>query len=140
MKKIMMLLVMLLALAFSSVCSASNGSLLDAEEAAADKFLNGGSYKAVSALLTADMQKNWDEKAYGNFKKQLAKDFGSFTSHRLLIVEKHPGADVLLYQAASEKIPAARFIYIFKLNGEKPLLDDFKVMLPQKQEEASAAK
>ena len=39
----------------------------------------------------------------------------------------------------AEKIPAARFVYLFELNGEKATLRDFSVMLPQKQEETKAA-
>ena len=141
MKKFLMAVAMMLMLAFSAVCSASNGKVLDEEEAIAAKFLAGGNYKAVSALMTADMQKNWDEKAYSNFQAQIAKDFGKLTTNQFIIVEKHKEADVLLYQVASQNIPAARFIYLFKLNGEKPLLEDFSVMLPQKkQEEAKAQK
>ena len=49
-------------------------------------------------------------------------------------------ADVLTYQIIGEKIPAARFVFVFVLNGEKPLLNDFRVMLPKPQQEAPAAK
>ena len=140
MKKVLMLVTMIMMLAFSAVCSASNGKVLDAEEALIGKFLAGGNYKAVSAVMTPEMQKNWDEKAYSNFQSTLAKDFGKLTTNQLIVVEKHKDADVLLYQVAAEKIPAARFVYLFKLNGEKPLLNDFSVMLPQKKEEAAAEK
>lgn len=136
MKKILMLVTMVMMLAFSAVCSASNGKVLDAEEALAAKFLTAGNYKAVSALMTPEMQKNWDEKAYTNFQSTLANDFGKLNTNQLIVVEKHKNADVLLYQVAAEKVPAVRFVYLFKLNGEKPLLDDFSVMLPQKKEEA----
>ena len=67
MKKIVMLLVMLLTLAFSAVCSAASGKILDAEEAIVAKFMAGGNFKAVSSMLSADMQKNWDEKSFTNF-------------------------------------------------------------------------
>lgn len=76
------------------------------------------------------------KKAYNNLHAQLAKDFGKLTTNQLIVVEKHNGADVLLYQVAAEKKPAARFVYLFKLNGEKPLLNDFSVMLPQQKEAA----
>lgn len=84
----------------------------DAEEAIVDKFINGGNYKAVTSMMTEDMQKNWDEKAYNNLHAQLAKDFGKLTTNQLIVVEKHNGADVLLYQVAAEKnrLPAS---YIF---------------------------
>ena len=84
---------MIMMLAVSAVCSASNGKVLDEEEV-------------------------------------------KLTTNQLIVVEKHNGADVLLYQVVAEKKPAARFVYLFKLNGEKPLLNDFSVMLPQQKEAA----
>lgn len=130
---------MVMMLAISAICSASNGTVLDAEENIASRFLTGGNYKAVTSLMTADMQKNWDESSYNNFQAQIAKDFGKITTNQLIVVEKHKDADVLLYQVASEKIPAARFVYLFLLNGEKPLLSDFSVMLPQQKTDNNAA-
>lgn len=55
MKKILMLVTMIMMLAVSAVCSASNGKVLDAEEAIVDKFINGGNYKAVTSMMTEDM-------------------------------------------------------------------------------------
>ena len=70
MKKIVMLVVMLLTFAFSAVCSAASGKVLDAEEAIAAKFMEGN-YKAVSAMMSADMQKTFTQEAYTNFHSQL---------------------------------------------------------------------
>lgn len=133
MKKIFMLAVMVMMLAVSAVCSAASGKILDAEESIAEKFIGGGNYKAVSALMTADMQKNWDETAYNNMQEQVGKNFGKLTTNRLRIIQKLDDADVLTYQVISEKIPSARFLYVFVLNGEKPLLSDFRIMLPQQE-------
>lgn len=139
MKKIVMLLVMLLTLAFSAVCSAASGKVLDAEEAIVAKFMEGN-YKAASSLISADMQKNFTETAYANFHAQLAKDFGKLTTNKLRVIEKFDDADVLTYQIIAEKVPAARFVYVFVLNGDKPLLNDLRVLLPKPQQEAAPAK
>ena len=61
-----MLCVMVLTLAISAVASAASGKVLDAEEAIVAKFIEGGNYKAITASLSAEMQQNWDEKAYTN--------------------------------------------------------------------------
>lgn len=140
MKKILMLVTMVMMLAFSAVCSASNGKVLDAEEALAAKFLTAGNYKAVSALMTPEMQKNWDEKAYTNFQNTLANDFGKVNTNQLRIVEKHDNADAVIYQVVTEKVPAMRFVYIFKIAGDKPLLDDFYIIFPQKKNEVDTDK
>lgn len=136
MKKMLMMVVMVLTLAFSAVCSASNGSLLDAQEKIVGNFLKGTNYKSVSAVMNDDMKKNWDEKTYNNFKEQIAKDFGKINTQDLILVEKHKNADILLYQVTSEKVPAARFVFLFQVEKEKPMLADFNVMLPKKEEAA----
>ena len=137
MKKIVILLVMLLTLGLSAVCSAASGKILDAEEAIVAKFLQGN-YKAISPSISVEMQKNFTETAYANFHAQLAKDFGKLTTNKLRVIEKFDDADVLTYQIIGEKVPAARFVFIFVLNGEKPLLNDFRVMLPKPKEAAPA--
>ena len=140
MKKMLMMVVMVLTLAFSAVCSASNGSLLDAQEKIVGNFLKGTNYKSVSAVMNDDMKKNWDEKTYNNFKEQIAKDFGKINTQDLILVEKHKNADILLYQVTSEKVPAARFVFLFQVEKEKPMLADFNVMLPKKEEAAAEKK
>ena len=140
MKKMLMMVVMVLTLAFSAVCSASNGSLLDAQEKIVGNFLKGTNYKSVSALMNDDMKKNWDEKTYNNFKEQIAKDFGKINTQDLILVEKHKNADILLYQVTSEKVPAARFVFLFQVEKDKPMLADFNVMLPKKEEAAAEKK
>ena len=140
MKKMLMMVVMVLTLAFSAVCSASNGSLLDAQEKIVGNFLKGTNYKSVSALMNDDMKKNWDEKTYNNFKEQIAKDFGKINTQDLILVEKHKNADILLYQVTSEKVPAARFVFLFQVEKEKPMMADFNVMLPKKEEAAAEKK
>ena len=47
MKKILLMLTMVLVLGFSAVCSASNGKVLDAEEAMVNKFLAASNYSAT---------------------------------------------------------------------------------------------
>ena len=139
MKKLVMLCVMVLTLAISAVASAASGKVLDAEEAIVAKFIEGGNYKAITASLSAEMQQNWDEKAYTNMQQQVANNFGKLTTNKLRIIEKFDDADILTYQIVGEKIPAARFVYVFMLNGEKPLLHDFRILMPKAKEETSEA-
>ncbi|WP_299447787.1 hypothetical protein [uncultured Phascolarctobacterium sp.] len=138
MKKIFMLLVMVMTLAVSAVCSAAGGKVLDAEEAIVAKFMEGNNYKAVSSMMTAEMQKDWTEKNYTNMHEQVAKNFGKLTTNRLRVIEKLDDADILTYQIIGEKIPSARFVYVFVLNGEKPMLRDFEILLPRPKKEAPA--
>ena len=69
----------------------------------------------------------------------IANNFGKLTTNKLRIIEKFDDADILTYQIIGEKIPAARFVYVFMLNGEKPLLHDFRILMPKAKEETSEA-
>lgn len=55
MKKILLMLTMVLVLGFSAICSASNGKVLDAEEAMVNKFLAASNYSAVTSMMTDGM-------------------------------------------------------------------------------------
>lgn len=134
MKKMLMMAVMVLTLAFSAVCSASNGSVLDAQEKIVNNFLNGSNFKSVSSVMTEDMKKNFDEKSYNNFKEFMAKNYGKVSNNRLMVVEKRVDADVLIYHFNAEKVPEANFIFAFKVEKEKPMLTYFNILLPQKEE------
>lgn len=129
---------MIMMLGFSAVCSASNGKLLDAEEAAAQKFFSGGNFKAASSVFGENMKKNWDEKSYTNFQTSFANDFGKVLTNKMVFLEKRGDTDVLVYQITTEKVPVARVAYLFSVKGEKAVLEDFSIMLPQKEEEKPA--
>ena len=51
------MLTMVLVLGFSAICSASNGKVLDSEEAMVNKFLAASNYSAVTSMMTDDMKK-----------------------------------------------------------------------------------
>lgn len=72
--------------------------------------------------------------------EQVQKNFGKLTTNRLRVIEKLDDADVLTYQVVSEKIPVARFVYVFVVNGDKPLLNEFEILLPQQKEAAAEQK
>ena len=62
MKKILLMLTMVLVLGFSAICSASNGKVLDAEEAMVNKFLAASNYSAVTSMMTDGIKKTLQKK------------------------------------------------------------------------------
>ena len=83
MKKILLMLTMVLVLGFSAICSASNGKVLDAEEAMVNKFLAASNYSAVTSMMTDGMKKDFTEEVFKNFKEQMDKNFGAVSEKRL---------------------------------------------------------
>ena len=138
MKKIVLMLAMVMMLAMSAVCSASNGKVLDAEEAIVSKFLNAANYNAVTSMMTEDMRKDFTAETFANFKEQLDKNFGKLNENRLFMVEKHNEADILRCQSKFEKVPEAQFTFLFEVKNEKPLMAKFALALPPKPEDKKA--
>ena len=107
MKKILLMLTMVLVLGFSAICSASNGKVLDAEEAMVNKFLAASNYSAVTSMMTDGMKKDFTEEVFKNFKEQMDKNFGAVSEKRLVVIEKGADADILRYSMKFAKQPEA---------------------------------
>lgn len=140
MKKIVLMLTMVFMLAFSAVCSASNGKVLDAEETIINKFLSATKYTAITSMMTEDMKKDFNEETFNNFREQLDKNFGKLNEKQLFLVEKGKDVDVLRYQSSFALVPEAQFVFMFKVENEKPLLAKFALALPPKEGAAEEQK
>lgn len=140
MKKIVLMLTMVFMLAFSAVCSASNGKVLDTEENMINKFLAATKYSAITSMMTEDMKKEFNEETFNNFREQLDKNFGKLNEKQLFLVEKGKDVDVLRYQSSFALVPEAQFVFMFKVENEKPLLAKFALALPPKEGAAEEQK
>ncbi len=140
MKKILLMLTMVFMLAFSAVCSASNGKVLDTEENMINKFLSATKYSAITSMMTEDMKKEFNEETFNNFREQLDKNFGKLNEKQLFLVEKGKDVDVLRYQSRFALVPEAQFVFMFKVENEKPLLAKFALALPPKEGAAEEQK
>lgn len=138
MKKIVIMLTMVLMMAFTAVCNASNGKVLDSEEAMVNKFLSATKYSAVESMLDADFKKEFTEETFNNFKEQLGKNFGKLNEKNLFMVEKGNKADALRYRSSFELAPEVQMLFIFKVENEKPLLANFALALPPKEDKEKA--
>ncbi len=134
------MLTMVFMLAFSAVCSASNGKVLDAEETIINKFLSATKYTAITSMMTEDMKKDFNEETFNNFREQLDKNFGKLNEKQLFLVEKGKDVDVLRYQSSFALVPEAQFVFMFKVENEKPLLAKFALALPPKEGAAEEQK
>ncbi len=134
MKKILLLLSMMIMLSVAVVGSAANSRMLEEEDAIAQKFINGGSYNNVASVMTEEMKNNWDEKAYSNYQAQM----GKVTFNKLRIVQFLDDVDVLTYQVVTDKVPVARYQFVFKQEKGKLVLFDFGIGVPQDNAEPKA--
>lgn len=125
---------------FNADNASNNGKVLDAEEAMVNKFLAASNYSAVTSMMTDGMKKDFTEEVFKNFKEQMDKNFGAVSEKRLVVIEKGADADILRYSMKFAKQPEAMMSFLFAVKNEKPLLGDFGIALPQKEENKEAAK
>ncbi len=126
--------------AATAVCFAASGKALDSEEAIAEQFANGAFYKKMSPLMTAEMQSKMPELEYIEIQKKMAQELGKFNVFRMRQFTRFDDVDLLTYELRTEKIPVAQFKFVFKVAGDKALLDDAYLELPNPKEEAAPKK
>ena len=85
-------------------------------------------------MMTDGMKKDFTEEVFKNFKEQMDKNFGAVSEKRLVVIEKGADADILRYSMKFAKQPEAMMSFLFAVKNEKPLLGDFGIALPQKEE------
>lgn len=136
MKKIILMLATVMMLAVCSVCSATPGKVLDSELFIIDKFVTATNYKAIEPKLNPEFKNDFNEESFNNFKKLTDTNFGALNSKTLRLITKLDDADILEFQASYSKIPQAALVFAFSVEKEKPLIRDFTIQLPRKEEPA----
>ena len=132
MKKLLLLLTTLFVLGFSTICAASDGSLLDAEDQMIGKFFAAKEYKEVEAMMSADMKTSFTAEKFAAFKK----DLGNIKDKALVVLQKYPGEDRVQYITEFVNGNFMRLIVAFEINGEKPLLHGIGLVPLQQEGEA----
>lgn len=135
MKKIILTLATMMMLAVSSVCSATPGKVLDAEDVIVAKLFAAKDYKSVEALFSEDFKKDFNAASFDNFKKS----FGAFEKSKLLSINKYDEADEVVYITAFEKMPNVLYAFIFEVKNEKPLLAGMQFRVVEKEEAQGTA-
>lgn len=134
MKKIIFTLATIMMLAVCSVCSATPGKVLDAEDAMVAKMFAAKDYKSVETMFTPEFKQDFDAKSFDNFKSTL----GTLTKSKLVSINKYDEADEVIYITAFEKMPNLLYAFIFEVKNEKPLIAGMQFR-PLESEETQAA-
>ena len=113
MKKIWsFILCLVISLAMTSVCLASDGADLNKQQQAVVKVFaalngqNGMEYTGIRQLMSAKLQTELDEKTIGSVKNNLREN-------RFLAYQRYADGDRLTYLAKYSKEKALLFIFVF---------------------------
>lgn len=146
MKKMLLSLAAILALAGSSLAFASDSSDLAKEQKTAAKMLeiyDGApvpAYSELSGLLSPELQAKFGDKQYAELRKQITEKFGTMKESKFVAYERFDKADRLTYFGTYTKEKVV--VMVFGFNKEGKLIDF--VVTPakaqEKQENKAAAK
>lgn len=136
MKKLILTFAMMIMMGVCSICSATPGKVLDAEDAMVAKLFAAKDYKAVEASFSPEFKKDFDEKSFENFKTTL----GGLTKSKLVSINKYDDADEVVYLTSFEKAPNLIYAFIFEVKNEKPLLAGMQFRPIQAEQQQAAGK
>lgn len=94
MKKLVLVLTMLLAFAFSSLAFAADGGDLNKEQRTAEKMMTAlegdaaTSYATFAPALSAELSKTMDQKNFTAIQRQVKQQFGSLKETKFFSFER----------------------------------------------------
>ena len=143
MKKLVLVLTMLLAFAFSSLAFAADGGDLNKEQRTAENMMTAlegdaaTGYAALAPTLSADLNKALGEKNFAAIQRQVKQQFGSLKETKFFSFERYDQADKVTYIAgfSKEKIVVMSFVF-----GKDAKLQNFSFSPYKAPEQAPAEK
>lgn len=141
MKKLVLVLSMLMAFAFSSIGFAADGGDLNKEQKVAEKLMTSlagdtaTTYAALAPSFSEALTKSLSEAKYGKIQKQSADQLGSLKENKFVSFERFDQADRVTYVASfsKENVVIAQFVFSKDGKLENFALSPYKA--PQKAAE-----
>lgn len=139
MKKLVLVLTMLLAFAFSSLAFAADGGDLNKEQRTAEKMMTAlegdaaTSYATFAPALSAELSKTMDQKNFTAIQRQVKQQFGSLKETKFFSFERYDQAYIAGF--SKEKIVVMSFVF-----GKDAKLQNFSFSPYKAPEQAPAEK
>ena len=122
MKKIVFTLTLIMVMAFSGLCFASDGSDLNKEQKIAETFMGvftkeqAPEYAVVSKDFSDNLKKSVSERTYKKLPAEVKEKFGNVKDVNFRAFEKFEQEDRVTYLATFDKQPVAAIIFVFDKN------------------------
>lgn len=119
MKKILFTLTLIMMMAFSGLCFASDGSNLNKEQKIAENFMGvftkeqAPEYAIVSKDFSDNLKKSVSERTYKKLPAEIKEKFGNVKNVDFRTFEKLGQEDRVTYIASFDKQPVAAIVFIF---------------------------
>lgn len=119
MKKILFTLTLIMMMAFSGLCFASDGSDLNKEQKIAENFMGvftkeqAPEYAIVSKDFSDNLKKSVSERTYKKLPAEIKEKFGNVKNVDFRTFEKLGQENRVTYIASFDKQPVAAIVFIF---------------------------
>lgn len=138
MKKIVLIFVVIMMMAFSSVCMAADGGDLNKDQKVAETFISGITtekviYDKFVANFDNGLKSKIDAKAYDALKNDVKTKFGDFKESKFYSFERYDNQDKVTYIASFSKEEIIAMVFVFDKNNK---LVEFGLLPIQQNQQA----
>lgn len=142
MKKIVLIFVAVMMMAFSSVCMAADGGDLNKDQKVAETFISGITtekvpYDKLVANIDNGLKSKIDAKAYDALKNDVKTKFGDFKESKFYSFERYDNQDKVTYIASFSKEEIIAMVFVFDKNNK--LLEFGLLPIQQNQQAQESA-
>lgn len=123
MKKIVLIFVAVMIMAFSNVCMAADGGDLNKDQKVAETFISGITtekvvYDKFVANFDNGLKSKIDAKAYDALKNDVKTKFGDFKESKFYSFERYDNQDKVTYIASFSKEEIIAMVFVFDKNNK----------------------
>ena len=123
MKKIVLIFLAVMMMAFSSVCMAADGGDLNKDQKVAETFISGITtekvvYDKFVANFDNGLKSKIDAKAYDAWKNDVKTKFGDFKESKFYSFERYDNQDKVTYIASFSKEEIIAMVFVFDKNNK----------------------
>lgn len=142
MKKIVLIFVAVMMMAYSSVCMAADGGDLNKDQKVAETFISGITtekvvYDKFVANFDNGLKSKIDAKAYDALKNDVKTKFGDFKESKFYSFERYDNQDKVTYIASFSKEEIIAMVFVFDKNNK--LLEFGLLPIQQNQQAQESA-
>lgn len=132
MKKLFLLVTMICLLCFGSTAfAASNGQILEKEEALTSQVMTAltgiMSYDRLSPSFTPELRQTLDKEQLNTMKKEVKTKFGKMQGMQFISLQKFDQGDRVIYLASFAKQKLVRVEVFFNVKGAEPKIMSFSL-------------
>lgn len=142
MKKIILLLLSLVAICYCGICFASDGNDLNKQQKTCERFIDAidiapaPEYSVIKPLLNEKLVETFTEKAYSNWQKGVKDQYGILKEAKFVAFERLGNVSRVTYLGTFEKKEKLVIIFVFDQKNALHTLAFKEILNPSEKQPA----